>query len=153
MENQLQGKDTIKEFILGGIATFTIRSKVTQSRFTYRARLAPRQGDAERPYFVSVLRGEDNTGDYAYLGCIWPKSGRYVHGKKSRIPGISLSALAFRWLWRQLSADEPDLSEMEFFHAGTCARCGRLLTVPESIQSGWGPVCAKERTRDRQLTA
>ena len=28
------------------------------------------------------------------------------------------------------------------FHDGKCGRCGRKLTVPESIQSGLGPVCA-----------
>ena len=147
MENQLQGRDTIKEFILAGMATFTIRSKATLTRFTYRVKLAPRRSvDDERPYFVSVLHGEDNTGDYVYLGCIWPESERYVSGKKSRIPPTATSALAFRWLWRSLGKPDPDLSELEFYHAGSCARCGRLLTVPESIESGWGPHCAKLRT-------
>lgn len=27
------------------------------------------------------------------------------------------------------------------FHAGRCGRCGRLLTTPESIESGLGPDC------------
>ena len=138
-----QDRDTIREFILGGMATFTIRSRVTGTRFTYQVKLAPWRGvDKERPYFVSILRGENNTGDYTYLGCIWPESGRFVNGK--RIPSISTSSLAFKWLWRNLNK-EAELNEVEFYHAGACARCGKLLTDPESIERGWGPVCAKLR--------
>ena len=29
-------------------------------------------------------------------------------------------------------------------HEGRCARCGRALTVPESIDSGFGPECARK---------
>jgi hypothetical protein len=29
-------------------------------------------------------------------------------------------------------------------HEGRCGRCGRTLTVPESIESGIGPECAKK---------
>jgi hypothetical protein len=28
------------------------------------------------------------------------------------------------------------------WHEGRCGRCGRKLTVPESIESGFGPECA-----------
>ncbi len=142
MENQLQSRDTIKEFILAGMATFTIRSMKTGTRFTYRVKLAPRRSvDDERPYFVSVLYA----GDYSYLGCIWPESERFVHDRNSRIPLSAISTQAFRWLWNKLSKTDPDLTEIEFYHAGMCARCGRLLTDPESIELGWGPICAKLR--------
>jgi hypothetical protein len=30
---------------------------------------------------------------------------------------------------------------MELWHEGRCGKCGRALTVPESIESGLGPVC------------
>jgi hypothetical protein len=29
------------------------------------------------------------------------------------------------------------------WHEGSCARCGKKLTVPESIESGFGPECVK----------
>jgi len=29
------------------------------------------------------------------------------------------------------------------FHEGACGRCGRTLTVPESIASGFGPECIR----------
>jgi hypothetical protein len=28
-------------------------------------------------------------------------------------------------------------------HEGRCGKCGRLLTVPESVETGIGPECAK----------
>ncbi len=145
MDGELQGKETIREFILGGMATFTIRSKGTHERYTYRVKRARRFGDRERPYFVSVLRSEHNDNTYDYLGCIWTSSGRYVHGKRSYVKSTALSTRAFYWFWQQLQKRTGVLDQVEFFHAGTCARCGRLLTVPESIESGWGPVCAMLR--------
>lgn len=36
-----------------------------------------------------------------------------------------------------------DLPECEVWHEGRCGRCGRKLTVPESIETGIGPDCAK----------
>ena len=73
-------------FALGGNARFTVTSKRTGERFTYRVRRSQRtvqQHEVDRarverghisttaPWFVSVLTGEDNEGDYSYLGTIW----------------------------------------------------------------------------------
>jgi len=30
---------------------------------------------------------------------------------------------------------------VEFYHSGNCAKCGRKLTTPESIKNGLGPIC------------
>ena len=52
-------------FILGGNATFTVVSKRTGKRYTYRVRVAPEDHEC---FFASVLVGPDNTADYQYLG-------------------------------------------------------------------------------------
>ena len=31
---------------------------------------------------------------------------------------------------------------VEVWHEGICGRCGRKLTVPESVERGLGPECA-----------
>jgi len=54
------------EFAMGGNARFTLVSKKTGERKTYRVR----QPDATKPYFVQLLTGPDNTSDYTYLGYI-----------------------------------------------------------------------------------
>lgn len=128
----------IAAFVAGGNATFTIRNPDTGGWFTFRVR----EGKGENgPRFVSVLTGPDNTSDFAYLGCIF-EGDRFVVTRKSRIAPDAPSAKAFRWLHARLAAGRA-LGPVEFFHEGRCARCGRALTVPESIETGFGPECAK----------
>jgi hypothetical protein len=67
----------------------------------------------------------------------------YSHGKKSRIKSNAPSVVGFQWLLAQLvnhSGVDPNVAELR--HAGLCGRCGRPLTVPESIDTGFGPTCA-----------
>lgn len=123
----------IKSFVMAGNAIFTIKSIRTGGRFTYRIRLS----EDGRVYFVSVLTGSDNENGYAYLGII--RDGQYHRGQKSRISTEATSAKAFEWFFRHLEAIND--TEIKFWHEGRCGRCGRKLTVPESIASGFGPEC------------
>ena len=123
------------KFILAGNATFTVVSGKTGTRFTYRVR----QPNAEAPHFVALLSGPDNENDYQFLGSIFKKQ-TYVHGAKSRISPQTKSAVAAKWVCERLLAGKP-LVNCELHHEGRCGRCGRKLTVPESIQSGFGPEC------------
>jgi hypothetical protein len=45
-------------------------------------------------------------------------------------------------LRRYLKNDLPNIVEVH--HNGHCARCGRMLTVPESLYTGFGPDCAQQ---------
>jgi Family of unknown function (DUF6011) len=136
-EAQMTEAQKIATFILAGNATFTIASQKTGARFTFRVRAK----DKENPsfWFVAVLTGNDNENDYEYLGTLG--NGAYRHGKKSRIAPDAGSAKAFAWFWKMLQGGELP-AVCEFFHAGKCGRCGRTLTVPESVASGLGPECA-----------
>ena len=134
----------VAAFALAGNATFTVQSRKTGTRFTYRVSY-PRDketGKVDRtaPLFVSVLTGPENTRDYTYLGYI--RRDLYLHGKKSRISADAPSAIAFEWFFRAMTQNR--LEACEVFHNGHCGRCGRVLTVPESIRSGIGPECAKK---------
>lgn len=128
-----------RKFMLAGNAVFTLRSEKTGNRFTYRVR-QPQDMDPKKPiWFVSVLTGSDNDSDYAYLGYIIGTS--YLHGhSKSRIGAEAPSAKAASWTFHRLLHGAP-ITGVEFFHEGRCGRCGRRLTVPESIESGFGPEC------------
>ncbi len=137
---QLTVAEDIARFIQAGNATFTIVSKVTGVRFTYRVK----QSDSPTLFFVQLLNGPDNEGSYAYLGTIG--SGFWKHGKKSAISADAPSAKAFAWLWSNLKQGRlPDT--VEFWHSGRCCRCNRKLTVPSSIESGVGPECAGRMNR------
>jgi hypothetical protein len=69
---------------------------------------------------------------------------RYVPGKKSRIGPDAPSAKAFAWLFPKLAAGAKLDDLVELYHEGRCGRCGRTLTVPESVATGFGPNCAAE---------
>lgn len=131
--NKLAAADAAR-FLLAGNARATIQNTATGNRFTYRIRAAKNGG----VHFVSVLVGSDNEADYSYLGFI--RDGRFVHGgAKSRIGYDAPSAKAFAWVFPRLGSLPENV---EIWHEGCCGRCGRALTVPESIMMGLGPECA-----------
>lgn len=138
MTNQLSTSSDAARFILAGNARVTLVSEKTGARFTYRVR----QPKSDAPHFVSLLSGPDNDADYQFLGTVFADGG-YHHGRKSGVGPKAPSARAFAYAWGYLSRGElPPLCEI--YHEGSCGRCGRGLTVPSSIESGLGPVCASK---------
>lgn len=131
-------------FVLAGNARLTLVSRKTGARFTYRVR-RPADAGTDGVHFVSVLTGPDNEHDFQFLGTIF-EGARFVHGRKSKIAEDAPSARAFAWAFRHLaqSRELPEL--LEVWHEGACGRCGRALTVPESIARGLGPECAQVRS-------
>ena len=145
--------DGIEKFMVGGNAYFTIKNVKTEHRFTYRVR-APKeeQKDGKKVmrddiYFVHLLTGYDNENSYTYIGYLkyLPSDNTlgFTWGNKSRIlkeaPGVDVITRYVNDFIR--SGKLP--KGIEFWHEGRCCRCGRKLTVPESISSGIGPECAK----------
>lgn len=136
----------LSAFTLGGNATLTIVSKRTGTRFTYRIRF-PRDRDTGKvdrtaPLFVSVLTGPDNSTSYSYLGFI--RGDLYRHGgTKAKVAATAPSAVAWEWFYRTAIIGQ-NLSQVAAYHDGCCGRCGRKLTVPESIRTGLGPECASK---------
>ena len=57
----------IKTFALAGNATFTVTSKRTGTRFTFKIR----QPKPTTPHFVKVLTGPNNESDYRFIGTIF----------------------------------------------------------------------------------
>jgi len=154
-------------FILGGNATFTLRSQKTGARFTYNVKkvccpsckkswayggASPRTSCktcqchlGANKFFVSLLSGSDNERDYTYLGMLVPsdKDGVpyvFMTTKRSRVGTDAPSYLAFTWtIAKLMTGAEPE--GVEIWHAGKCGICGRKLTVPTSIAIGIGPDC------------
>jgi hypothetical protein len=141
---RLEGEQ-IARFALAGNATLTLRSLASGARFTYRVRLAPNSDEStpleRRTWFVKVLRGADNEADYSYIGFI--RDGRFIHGAgKSFAAADAPSVIAFGWFVRTVLFGQKASEKLEVWHEGSCGRCGRKLTVPESIETGMGPDCA-----------
>lgn len=129
------------KFYKAGNATFTVRSKATGARYTFNVKRAKdRQGSPMSMYFVAVLSGPDNTSNYTYMGII-DKHDRFILTRKSKVKEDAVSFKTFSWLHACWKAQHMP-ANIEVYHEGKCGRCGRKLTVPESIESGFGPECA-----------
>lgn len=131
--------ENAKAFVLAGRARVTFVSERTGTRFTFRVS----QPNENSPHFVSLLRGSDNEGDFEFFGTIF--EGRdFRHGRKARITADAPSAKAFAWAWGHLAAGRLPQG-CQVWHEGRCGHCGRALTVPESIETGFGPVCVSRK--------
>lgn len=126
-------------FAFGGKARFTLVSKVTGTRYTFRIAKAK---DGEM-FFASLLVGQSNETDYEYLGFLKNDLGELVAGRKGNPNHAAFKALA--WALRRLVQDDMP-EQLEFWHEGRCARCARPLTDPASIERGLGPECATKET-------
>jgi hypothetical protein len=141
-----------KDFVLGGKATLTLaipaafaEEKGINPHYTFK--VAHKAATAEWPesYFVSLLTGPDNWANYTYAGKLDPATGEVKATKKSCLQQDSLPLrLLNRALGLVWGGDTTPLTDAGFglHHAGKCARCGRKLTVPASILTGFGPECA-----------
>jgi hypothetical protein len=143
MVGRLVSPADIERFALAGNATLTLRSEATGTRYTYKITQAKFRDGAPNLglYFVKVLMGADNDSDFTYLGLLRLTAGDFIydHGMKSRIGSDAPSARAFRWFWGNLIRGQ--VRQIEVWHEGRCGRCNRKLTVPESVESGFGPEC------------
>ena len=149
LRGQLTHSDAIP-FLLAGDAVVTFRNDETGNRFTYRLScpkmLTPAGGRvadrANTLRFVALLSGPDNTADYQYLGTVrTDEAGRFIYGRKSRVGIDAQSVQVFGWVWEHLAAGTLPAT-ISIWHEGRCGRCGRALTVPESVERGIGPECA-----------
>ncbi len=137
-EGRIENAHDAKTMILAGKANFTLVGQST--RFTYKVE-APSKFKGNRGTgirFVRVMTGPDNNTSYTYAGFL--KNGKLVTGGKARIKADAQSMQAFAWAWERISRGVMP-GNMEVWHSGECAKCGRKLTVPESVGRGIGPVC------------
>ena len=130
MGHKMTNTDLIRDFIYGGKATFTIRSLSSGKHWTFTIK----QKKGADCYFVALHAGDQ---DPIYIGYL--KHNRLCLSAKSA-PGITPRAVINHLLhYIDRGALHP---KFEFFHEGTCGRCGRQLTDPVSIERGLGPTCA-----------
>lgn len=132
--------NNVKAFVLGGNATITVQNGESAPHYTYKI---IRCKDNDNLYFIHSLRGPDNENDYTYIGCYYDDS-EYFHVAKKYANSPSYtwpnSARLMLYVLKNLE-HKPD--SLKIYHEGRCARCGRKLTTPESITSGFGPECIK----------
>ena len=122
------------KFIFGGKSFVTFLNTKTLNRFTYNV-FKHKKDDI---YFVNVLTSPDI---YTFIGTY--KNG---NSPKSKISSESQSVKVFNFVVDKLSTNT--LSDLiEIYHDGRCGKCGKQLTTPKSVSSGFGPECSKKITK------
>lgn len=138
------------DFIFAGNSLFTVLNTNTGNRFTFKVKAAKEEKDStdtKETHFVRVLTSPDI---YEFVGTTFER--KYKHSKKSRIGNEAQSVRVFSWIIAQLTGGTlPQF--IEIWHEGRCGRCGRVLTVPSSIEVGIGPECAKRTQTKADIRA
>ncbi len=136
--------------------TLTLVSRQTNTRYTDRISRPPGE-DVERNWIVLLLTGPNNETDFTYMGLLRPQGinalvvaedaewplVRLQHTAKSAFPTDSKPWKAFGYFTRQVLQHGNLPEALEVWHEGRCGRCGRKLTTPQSVETGFGPVCAE----------
>lgn len=140
-----------KDFILAGDAIFTVECPGgPQPHYTYRVSHVEPNERYPESYFVKLLTGPSNTDDYSYLGKLDPFTGETRTTLKSKALEGSYPHRLLNRVLARIWGDDHEAYERHGFkthHEGRCGRCGRLLTVPSSVESGIGPECSKIMAR------
>lgn len=132
MGHPIQNPEDALAFIRAGRAKVTIRSAVTSKRYTFKV---TRKDDI---WFYSLLISPD---EYIYLATAFGDTPPRLTKKSPT--NLSAPFAAIRWVMGNLLRGKLDTEQVEVWHEGHCGKCGRSLTVPESIESGLGPICRK----------
>jgi len=135
--------ENVGELLLAGNSTMTFRSVRTGERFTYKVTRRD-----EGSWRVGLLTGPSNETDYKYIGSVmWDRerypAPRFFPPREVNLDRAPASTKGFAALLRLAHSNPGALGRLaEAYHAGRCARCGRTLTTPESVERGLGPECA-----------
>lgn len=124
-----------RDFITAGRAIFTV-SNPKGEHYTFKVTPSRSQD-----YFLAfLLVGSDNTNynHYAYLCKIRRYDLAAVATKE-----IHTSVRVLSWVLKLILKGESPPEGYKVQPSERCGRCGRLLTTPESIESGLGPECRK----------
>ena len=142
----MEGKieiSNVGEFVLSGKSLFTLFNKETGNYFTFKVTKIKeeKKSSAADIWFVSYFSGTENDADssYTFFGTIFDNGVFRLSKKKDHLKDKQ-AVKVFTWFW-ELKESLPD--QVKVFHEGRCGRCGRPLTTPKSIMSGYGPSCYK----------
>jgi hypothetical protein len=147
------------EIVTAGKCVFTVEvppsfgltmENPPKDHYTYRVKLKKGDPDGEYKYdayFIGLLTGPDNTRDYTYLGKLIPKTGEVRLTPGSKYTDDTWPVKIIRRVMARIYAGDTvaiEAAGWKLHHEGRCCRCGRPLTVPESVESGIGPECASK---------
>ena len=136
-----------KDYVMAGAAIMTVEND-SGEHFTYRVEKKKAEKNYPDAWFVRVMTGSDNLTHYQYLGILETDYGKVRLTRASKFLPEDKQTRVIQWalgkIWSQ--GDLPVGYQIR--HNGHCSRCGRVLTNPESLDTGIGPECTKMLQRE-----
>jgi hypothetical protein len=143
---------TAHEYITAGNSCFTLVSRRSGNRYSYRVKRAKNMKADNAPLFVYVLNGRNNIRSYEHIGTIFTRDtprpeirqgvkgifDRYFQPRRTMVMESCVRAFAYAFekiRWCALP------KECDLWYAGRCGRCNKVITNPASILTGFGPEC------------
>lgn len=123
--------ESVKDYLLAGNAVLTVQNRDTENHFTYEV---SKKKDAQ-VWFVKMLMNQE----YVYIGMFTWLGFRTTKG--SKVSSTSPSFMVMNIVFRRYVLSLNPHPKLRLMHNGYCAHCGRMLTHPESLETGLGPVC------------
>ena len=143
MENEVD-RSSIESFLLAGNCKFIILQEETKntSRKSKVYRLKLKKGSTNG-FYLSTQEKDGTALKYHGFLIRKPNSWYYYPSKKVRYTSEynEENVRGLLWVLNHLG-NLP--SAVHILHTGTCSRCGRTLTDPESMKYGMGPECRKK---------
>ncbi len=147
MKGEIPLNEAIKYIIAGkSILTFEFSTPASNKleHFTFKISAAKYQDKKinRNLFFVSALCGQNNDTDYKYFGLIRIINGSpiYEFSIKAKIKRDSRTVRTFEHVWNTLISGGT-FKTLKIYYSSKCCRCGRTLTVAESIKNGLGAMC------------
>lgn len=123
---------------------FTIKNPNSGQHRTYKVKTQKKEARfAPGERIISVLTGSNNADPACYTGVGFVKKDGIAVWKKQQ--DTELGAVV-KFFWKRVALNEH--LDFELYHEGRCSVCNRPLTVPESIVTGIGPICADRAASD-----
>lgn len=127
----------IRNYLLAGKAVITLVSEKTQQRYTYKIITKKDLQNAFSGPYVSFIYVKTGPDEFVYMGMM--KNCWITPTHASVLREDSECFKAFKWFYQRLLNN--NLDGLQVWHEGRCGKCGKSLTVPESIARGLGPHC------------
>lgn len=125
--------------ILKEKSIFTLKSLKTNMYYTYKIEQDKKNKDR---FMAKVLYG-DNVKNYRYIGLFYRDTLSLRTCTVAHLPHTTPQFIMLQYFLRILAMQIPWPNTYIYYPARKCRKCGKLLTVPESIKLGIGPECLK----------
>jgi len=147
--------EMFKRFALAGFAIFTVSWKHSKKKkyHTFKCVCTPRHPESkqEHGWDLYALGGQDvhawfidHEGPWVYCGEFYWEGDKFMWQPSLEVDYSSDTFKVWKWLFDRWWTLQQFENTVTIENHGRCGKCGRMLTTPESIRTGFGPVCLKK---------